>query len=57
VQAFERAMKMDGKQINVKIYAGAGHAFENPNNQHGFRPAAAQDAWSRTVVFLNAELQ
>jgi carboxymethylenebutenolidase len=57
VRAFESAMKADGKQINGKIYAGAGHAFENPNNKRGYRPEAARDAWHRTVVFLNAELK
>jgi carboxymethylenebutenolidase len=56
VRAFESAMKADGKQINVKIYVGAGHAFENPNNKQGYRPKAAQDAWRRTVKFLNATL-
>ncbi|HTV54047.1 MAG TPA: dienelactone hydrolase family protein [Terriglobia bacterium] len=57
VYAFERAMKAHGEQINVKVYPGAGHAFENPNNKSGFRPAAAQDAWSRTLAFLNRELK
>jgi carboxymethylenebutenolidase len=57
VRAFASAMKSDGKQINVKIYAGAGHAFENPNNKQGYRPEAAQDAYRRTLAFLNAELK
>jgi carboxymethylenebutenolidase len=57
VRAFKSAMKANGKQISVKIYAGAAHAFENPNNKPGFRPVAAQDAWRRTLVFLNAELK
>jgi carboxymethylenebutenolidase len=57
VRAFASAMKSDGKQINVKIYAGAGHAFENPNNKQGYRPEAAQDAWHRTLAFLNTELK
>jgi carboxymethylenebutenolidase len=57
VRAFASAMKSDGKQINVKIYAGAGHAFENPNNKQGYRPKAAQDAYRRTLAFLNAELK
>jgi carboxymethylenebutenolidase len=57
VRAFESAMKSGGKQINVKIYAGAGHAFQNPNNKKGYRPEAAQDAWRRTVAFLNATLK
>jgi carboxymethylenebutenolidase len=57
VHSFARAMKSDGKEINVKIYPGAGHAFENPNNKQGYRPEAAQDAWRRTLVFLNTDLK
>jgi carboxymethylenebutenolidase len=57
VQAFERAMKEAGKSINVKIYEGAGHAFENPNNKSGYRPAAAGDAWARTLDFLDGSLK
>jgi carboxymethylenebutenolidase len=57
VRAFASVMKSDGRQINVKIYAGAGHAFENPNNRHGYRPEAAQDAWRRTLTFLKSELR
>jgi carboxymethylenebutenolidase len=53
VQAFEAAMKKDGKPIDVKIYPGAGHAFANPNNPWGgYRMEAAEDAWKRTTAFL-----
>jgi carboxymethylenebutenolidase len=57
VQAFEAAMKKAGKSIDVKIYDGAGHGFENPNNKDGYRQAAAEDAWQRTLNFLKAHLQ
>lgn len=57
VHAFARAMKGDGKSVDVKIYPGAGHAFENPNNKTGYRPQATKDAWSRMVVFFKANLQ
>lgn len=56
VRAFESAMKGAHKSVNVKIYAGAGHAFENPNNKTGYRPKAAKDAWARTVSFLSKTL-
>ncbi|MGH9444162.1 MAG: dienelactone hydrolase family protein [Terriglobia bacterium] len=56
VDAFEAAMRRAGKQVNIKIYPGAGHAFENPNNRGGYRPAAARNAWQRTLTFLNATL-
>ena len=57
VHAFEGAMKALGRSINVKIYPDAGHAFENPNNAGGFKPADAQDAESRYDHFLADELQ
>jgi len=51
VRAFEKTAKADGKSIDVKIYDGAGHGFENPNNKDGYRPEATADAWSRIVAF------
>src|SRR6185437_9536827 len=30
VRAFERCMKVAGKKVDIEIYRGAGHAFENP---------------------------
>ena len=57
VRAFEKAMKADGKSIDVKIYDGAGHAFENPNNKDGYRPDATADAWSRITSFYAKTLK
>jgi carboxymethylenebutenolidase len=57
VQAFEKAMKAAGKSIDAKIYEGAGHAFENPNNKAGYRAEAAADAWKRMVEFFNGKLK
>ena len=57
VEAFEGAMKAAQKSIDVKVYDGAGHAFENPNNKPGYREAAANDAWARTLAFLNRYLK
>jgi carboxymethylenebutenolidase len=57
VEAFEGAMKAAQKSIDVKIYDGAGHAFENPNNKLGYREAAANDAWARTLAFLSRTLK
>ncbi|MGB7309257.1 MAG: dienelactone hydrolase family protein [Candidatus Acidiferrales bacterium] len=53
VNAFQKTMTRLGKNVNVKIYDGAGHAFENSTNATGYRPEAAADAWSRSVAFLN----
>lgn len=57
VRAFAAAMKTAGKPCDVKIYEGAGHAFENPNNKDGYRPEAATDAWARMTAFFKKNLQ
>ncbi len=57
VHAFAEAMRGLGKPVDVKIYPDAGHAFENPNNKGGYRPADAADALSRIDRFLAAELK
>ena len=50
-------MKTAGKFADLKIYDGAGHAFENPANTQGYRPEAAADAWTRTINFLAKALK
>ncbi|MEP7316614.1 MAG: dienelactone hydrolase family protein, partial [Sphingomicrobium sp.] len=52
VRAFERHMNDRQKPVDIKIYDHAGHAFENPANKSGYRPAAATDAWFRTLKFF-----
>ena len=52
VKMFEATLKQLGKRVEIKIYPDAGHAFENPNNQTGYRADDAADAWKRTVNFL-----
>jgi len=56
VNAFENTMKGMNRRIDFKIYPGAGHAFENPDNTTGYRPEAAADAWARTLAFLHKAL-
>lgn len=57
VHKFEATLKQLGKNVEIKIYDAAGHAFENPNNKDGYRPADAADAWKRTLDFLAANLK
>jgi len=58
VRQFEAALRKAGKRVDFKIYPGAGHAFANENNPWGgYRPAAAKDAWRRTLTFLDQELK
>jgi carboxymethylenebutenolidase len=58
VKQFEAALRQAGKSVDFKIYPGAPHAFANENNPWGgYRPAAAKDAWARTVAFLERDLK
>jgi len=45
-------MKGAGQPADIRIYSGAGHAFENQSNKSGYRPEAAEDAWCRTLAFF-----
>jgi carboxymethylenebutenolidase len=57
VRAFEVAMKKAEKSFDVKIYAGAGHAFETSTDKDRFRPKASADAWARMIAFFHRTLQ
>jgi carboxymethylenebutenolidase len=57
VQAFEAALKKLGKEVDIKIYPDAGHAFMNPNNKDGYRAADAADAQQRIDRFFAAKLR
>jgi carboxymethylenebutenolidase len=57
VRVFEKQMKAAKKYVDIKIYDGAGHAFENPSNKSGYRPEATADAWFRTLTFLGQAKQ
>lgn len=52
VQQFESTLKSAGKSPNIKIYADAGHGFENPANKDGYRPADTKDAHDRMIAFF-----
>lgn len=52
VREFEAGMRAEGKRVEIRIYDGAHHGFENPTDRMKFRPAAAADAWLRTLEFL-----
>ncbi|MGB9434555.1 MAG: dienelactone hydrolase family protein [Candidatus Acidiferrum sp.] len=56
VHAFEAAMKAAGKSADIKIYDGAGHAFQNPNNKDGYRKEATEDADKRITTFFQKDL-
>ena len=56
VHVFEAAMKAAGKNPDLKIYQGAGHAFQNPNNKDGYRKEATEDADKRITEFFQHNL-
>jgi carboxymethylenebutenolidase len=56
VKAFEAAIKAAGKNPDIKIYDGAGHAFQNPNNKDGYRAEATADSEKRITAFFQKYL-
>lgn len=56
VHAFEAAMQSLGKPVDAKIYPDAGHAFQNPANGNGYKPADTADAQARYNKFLAEQL-
>jgi carboxymethylenebutenolidase len=55
VRQMEGALRALGRDATIQVYEGAGHAFANPSGT-SWRPAAADDAWRRTVDFLARHL-
>ncbi|MCJ1701268.1 dienelactone hydrolase family protein [Rathayibacter festucae] len=41
-----------GKDVEIVVYPGAGHAFFNDANEGMYRADAATDAWPRALAFL-----
>lgn len=56
VREMESTLRGLGKDVTIQVYEGAGHAFANPSGQ-SYRADVAQDAWMRTVAFLDARLK
>jgi carboxymethylenebutenolidase len=54
--ALEAAMTAAHVDFEAKVYPDAGHAFFNDTNPATFDPAAAGDAWGRSLEFLRARL-
>lgn len=57
VNAFSAALKKIGKSADIKIYPDAGHAFQNPHNKDGYRPADTADAKRRYEKFFDSTLK
>lgn len=52
----EAAIKAAGKQVETHIYPGVDHAFFNDERSDAYNPAAAQDAWRRTLELFASQL-
>jgi carboxymethylenebutenolidase len=52
----EQQLKKMGKNVELVIYPGAGHAFFNDTRKEVHRPDAAADAWRRTVDLFRTAL-
>ena len=56
VNQFEKNLKDLNISNSVYIYQGVGHAFANPSNPN-YSPNETEDAWERTLQFLNDNLK
>lgn len=56
VREFEQAMNDAGKDVEVHVYEGAGHAFANPTGNR-YQAEAAEQAWAETTEFLSRHLR
>ena len=55
VERFRDALGQLRKNYDVHVYPGVGHAFANPTGRN-YDAATAEDAWRRTLEFLNLHL-
>ena len=56
VRELERKLNELGKQVEVKIYPDADHAFFNDSRPEVYNADAAADSWQRTIEFLRENL-
>jgi carboxymethylenebutenolidase len=56
VNEFDKALDELGIENEIYVYKGVGHAFANPSNS-GYDPVKTEDAWMKTVSFLNENLK
>lgn len=55
IEAYTKALDAAGKTYEMYMYEGVNHAFNNDTGQR-YDKEAADLAWSRTIEFLNREL-
>ncbi|HEV3471521.1 MAG TPA: dienelactone hydrolase family protein [Pyrinomonadaceae bacterium] len=57
VRDLEAKLRERGKSVEMHIYPGTDHAFFNDTRPEVYDPAAAADAWRRTVEFFRQHLR
>ena len=57
IEAFEKALKDNGKEYQIFMYPGTAHAFNNDTNPERYNAEAAKLAWERTVGFFKEKLK
>jgi len=56
-QAFAEGQRKRGREAEVVVYPGAGHAFFNDTRPEAYRKEAANDAWRRTLDHFGRHLR
>jgi len=56
VNAFESSLNELGIENEIHIYPGVDHAFANPTGER-YAPVESEDAWKKTLEFLNNNLK
>jgi carboxymethylenebutenolidase len=56
-QAFAEHQREKGREAEVVVYPGAGHAFFNDTRTDVYRQDAATDAWARTLDLFGRHLR
>ncbi|WLR93350.1 dienelactone hydrolase family protein [Shinella zoogloeoides] len=56
IEAYRKALEANGKSVEIHIYDGVNHAFNNDTSAARYDKAAADLAWQRTVAFLKKNL-
>nr|MDT0663572.1 dienelactone hydrolase family protein [Micromonospora sp. DSM 115978] len=57
IVSLREAASAAGVPTEMVSYPGAGHAFHSDDREAVYRPAAATDAWARTLTFLDQRLR
>ncbi|KQV32271.1 carboxymethylenebutenolidase [Rhizobium sp. Root1203] len=56
IDAYKKALEANGKDVEIFVYDGVNHAFNNDTSAARYDKKAADLAWGRTVEFLKKNL-